>query len=393
MSTATHTSNGHATARGLELPARSRAEVTRTAAAEHLELGLTFTETVLRYLLLVAPVVRSELTHWQHHAERIPNPVLRGHALQSLSKRGNMEGAALFAVLAPSAQRRRTVRALVAYQAAYNYLDTLSEQPSADPQRNTRELHQALITALLPGAEHPDYYRHNPDRADGGYLLALIDACRDSLVTLPCYLAIASTAIAATHRIVDFQSLNLAVRHGGHTGLQAWAEQQTPPGSGLRWWEVAAGAGSSLAVHAMIAAAAGDHVHPSDARDLDRTYFPWAGGLHSLLDSLVDRREDHDSGHRCLLDYYHSNAETTVRLGHLARRAREATRRLVDPVPHRVILTAMCSYYLSAPECDTAQSKSVTSGLTQALGLPLSVAVAMFRVKRLAGALSDNVYT
>jgi tetraprenyl-beta-curcumene synthase len=361
----------------------------------HRDLALAFAATVGRYLIGVLPSVRSELEHWRSRAEQIPNAKLRHHALLALAKQGNIEGAALFATLAPAAHRHHTVRALVAYQSAYNYLDALSELPSRDPVLNAEQLHQALLAALDRGgteSPHPDYYAHNPDSGDGGYLRATVDACRHGLSCLPSLDAVAPTARAAAARIVNFQALNLNEAQGGHDALAAWATEETPAGSGLHWWETAAGAGSSLSVHALIAAAADPYVDSSDARAIGRAYFPAIGALHSLLDSLVDRAEDHERGQASLLDYYPSPGAAATRLGALAGRAHRATERLPDRHAQRVIVTAMCSYYLSAPECDTAQGRSVRRALTDALGMPLTVALAMFAVKRRAGSLTDREY-
>jgi hypothetical protein len=55
-------------------------------------------------------------------------------------------------------------------------------------------------------------------------------------------------------------------------------------------------------------------------------------------------------------------------------------------------MTAMCSYYLSAPECDTAEAKLITRALSRALGLQLSVAIAILRARRLAATLTGNPY-
>jgi tetraprenyl-beta-curcumene synthase len=391
----------------------------RAAAADRVRFAGVFAVTVLNCLFRVLPHVARERAHWRELAAAIPNPRLRRHALRSLGKRGNIEGAALFATLVPSAHRRSTVRALVAYQTAYNYLDALSELPSPDPVANGRRLHQALLTALRPGAGHPDYYAYNPDggsgsgaggasdgggadggsggsyggASDGGYLAAIVDACADALAALPSFPAIAPAARAAAARIVDFQALNLAEAQGGHDGLGRWAGAQTPAGSGLGWWETAAAAGSSLAVHALITAAAKPAVRPSEVVAIERVYFPWAGALHSLLDSLVDRGEDHERGQRSLLDYYGSPAQEADRLALLAKRAVGVAAELPDRHAHRVIVTAMCSYYLSAPRCDTAEGRSVAGALAEALGSPLRVAVLMFRVRRLLHTLGRRAYT
>jgi hypothetical protein len=71
----------------------------------------------LVYWLRIYPQVRRELAAWEHRAGRIPDPVLRNQARGKLTgERLNPEAAALFAVLAARAQRRRLVSLIVAYQ-------------------------------------------------------------------------------------------------------------------------------------------------------------------------------------------------------------------------------------------------------------------------------------
>ncbi len=355
--------------------------------------GDAFTDTVLRYLKLVLPPVKGELTRWSAQAATIPTERLRRLAAVSLAKRGNIEGAALFATLAPSAHRRSTVRALVAFQTAYNYLDTLSELPSMDPRGNARQLHRALLLALQPGAEHPDYYALNPERHDGGYLLAILDTCREALASLPSYEVVAPLALLAAERISDFQTLNLSEDQGGHGALKRWASEATPVGGELEWWETAAGAGSSLAVHALIAAAAQPQLDLSHAAAIDASYYPRIGALHSLLDSMVDRREDKALRQRSLLDYYGSSTEAAHRLSALAARARAAAVSLPGGEAHQTILAAMCSYYLSAPECDRQEAREIRRALKGVLGLPLDAAIAMFRARRLIHTVKRRAYS
>lgn len=362
-----------------------------TAVRRRLEFPHVFASAVVRYLLLVLPAVTRELGHWRTRAAEIPDPDLRRTAVRALAKRGNIEGAALFAVLAPAVHRRRTARALVAFQTAYNYLDALSELPSENAIANGDRLHQALLVALHPGASHLDYYAHHPHNRDGGYLNGLVDACRNALAGLPSYASVAAHAWRAAARIVDFQALNLSDAQGGPEALERWASEETPPGSGLEWWQTAAGAGSSLAVHALIAAAAQPDLDPGDARHIDCAYFPLIGALHSLLDSLVDRSEDHDKGQRSLLD--HSPTDAAIHLGGLAMRARDAAQLLPRPSAHRVILTAMCSYYLSAPQCRTSEAQAVAQAVERVLGRPLGVAVLMFRARRLVHTATLRPYT
>jgi tetraprenyl-beta-curcumene synthase len=367
-------------------------QLSTDSSAVELELPFAFARTAVRYLTAILPATRRELARWRTLATQIPNASLRRTALHALSKRGNVEGATLFATLAPASHRSATIRALVAFQTAYNYLDALSELPSEEPVANGYQLHQALLIALQPGAAHPGYYAHNPDHGDGGYLTAIVEVCRDAVAGLPSYPLVAPTALDAALRIVEFQALNLGEAQGGHGTLRRWATDTTSAAEGLAWWETAAGAGSSLVVHALIAAAADPRLDELDARRIDRAYHPWTGALHTLLDSLVDRREDREGGYRCLLDYYDSPEQEASRLADLALRAGKHIARLPSSCAHQVIVTAMCSYYLSAPECRTAEGQAIRRALTRTTGLPLNVAIAMFRARRLAATITGERY-
>jgi len=368
----------HAPAR----PFRRRTAFSGTRASGPLELvGLasTFAATACSYLFTVLPRVKRELAHWQTQALSIPDPLLRRLALDALAKRGNMEGAALFAVLAPRAGRATAIRALVAFQAAYNYLDTLAEQPSPDPVSNGYQLHQALLVALDSSVSQPDYYAGYPHRADGGYLAAMVETCRTALAALPSHAAVGDEAWVAAARIVAFQSLNLTEAQGGQELLERWAREQAPAGSDLHWWQTAAACGSSLSVHALIAMSATPHLDAGDV--VDNAYYPWIGALHSLLDSLVDVAEDQRQGQRSLLSHA-SPAELPEQMRRLAVRAGEAARSLPDGPRHRVILTAMVAYYLSASEASAAPARPIAAGVKAALDPLLTLALLLSGLRR-----------
>jgi tetraprenyl-beta-curcumene synthase len=350
-------------------------------ALEPARLACAFAATVSGYLLTVLPRVRRELAHWQAQALGIPDPVLRRLALEALAKRGNMEGAALFAVLAPRGRRATAIRALVAFQAAYNYLDMLAEQPNRDPVSNGYQLHQALLVALDRDEPQPDYYAGYPQRADGGYLAAMVDACRTSLSALPSHAAVRDDAWAAAARIVAFQSLNLTEAQGGHELLERWAREQTLAGTELDWWQTAASCGSSLTVHALIAMSATARLDAGEAIALNDAYFPWIGALHSLLDSLVDVAEDRRHGQRNLLGHG-SPAELPIRMRRLAARARKAARALPNGHRHTVILTAMVGYYLSAEEASAAQARPLAAAVEAATGPLLTPVLLLVRLRR-----------
>jgi tetraprenyl-beta-curcumene synthase len=266
--------------------------------------------------------------------------VLRRHALLTQkSERGNLEGAAAFAVLAPRAHRACVLRAVVAFQATYDYIDTLAEQPCADPVANGRQLHLALVAALEPEGEHADYYEHSAGAADDGYMRKLVDRCRFALRALPSYALVADSALRCARRMVAYQALNHAESSETRGALAGWASTLTPTGTGLRWWETAAAAASSLSVFALIAAAAQPILESGQAAATESAYFPWIGALHILLDSLIDRGEDATTGQHCLVDHYVSAEEAAVRMSVIATRATRATellpeRRARDD-PHR----------------------------------------------------------
>jgi tetraprenyl-beta-curcumene synthase len=260
------------------------------------------------------------------------------------------------------------VRALVAFQTAYDYADVLSEQPSRDPGANGHRLHQALLVALDPGVPHVDYYKHNARREDAGYFDELVDSCRSAVKALRSYAAVAEQALGAASRIASYQRLNLSELRGGHEALARWAGGETPRGTDLRWWETAASAGSSLAIFALIAAAAGPRVRAAEAAAMGATYFPWVGALHTLLDSLVDRQEDAAAGQRSLLDYYSSPQEAATRLGLLATESLNRIRALPGARQHMLLLVGMASHYLSTPEASRPDALLTARAVLRTIG-------------------------
>jgi tetraprenyl-beta-curcumene synthase len=354
----------------------------------HLSLASTFAGAASRYWLGVFPLVGRELRHWHERARQIPDPVLRRLALLTQQvERGNYDGAAAYAVLVPRAYRARVVRAVVAFQTTYDYVDTLSEQPCADPVANGRQLHLALLRALDPDSEHVDYYEYAPNDRDNGYVRLLVQACRDSLRTLPSYAIVAQSALRAASTIVAYQSLNHEQATAGPRALAQWGAQLTPPGSGLRWWEAAAGGASSMTVFALIAAAAKPSLSTADTAAISDAYFPWISALHVLLDSLIDRAKDLEHGHHNLIDHYASPTETAQRLGWIATRALRGAEALPNGAQHALILAAMTSFYLSSPTTATPSARPAAQQVLARMGARATPTMAVLRAQRAAGSL------
>ena len=311
-------------------------------------------------------------------------------ALDALRKHGNIEGAVAFAAFAPRAHRGAVVRALAAFQAAYSYADMVSEQPHAQAIANGQRLHEALLVALDPSAPQLDYYAHNLQQDDGGYLEELVDTCRAALRTLPSYAAVAKSAQRAAARIVTFQSLNVGQPQGDHGALARWAGKETPAGTELQWWETAASAGSSLGVHVLIAAAADPRIQRTDIAAIEDAYFPWIGALHSLLDNIVDRQEDAQTDQHNLIGYYASPAEAAVRMRILAVQAMRSARALPRGQHHAIILAAMAGNYLSSPEAHAPGVRAVSQGVREEIGELETPTLLVFKLWRLARGATDT---
>lgn len=363
------------------------------STGNRLALSGAFAGAASRYWLGVFPLLGRELRHWHERAHAIPDPVLRRLALiTQKSERGNLEGAAAFAVLAPRAHRARVVRAVVAFQVAYDYVDTLAEQPCEDPVANGHQLHLALLTALSPDGKHADYYQHSSGNRDNGYMRNLIDTCRFAFEALPSHSSVAERALCCAGRMVAYQSLNHGAPDENRHALASWADSLTPAGTGLRWWETAAAAASSLSVFALIAAAAQPALRTSELAATEDAYFPWVGALHVLLDSLIDRGEDILTGDHCLIDHYASTDETASRLSDIAAHATHAIELLPDGLAHATILAGMTSFYLSAPAASTPAATPAAAGVLAKIGPLATPAMAVLRARRAIERALENAH-
>lgn len=315
----------------------------------------------------ILPLVRGELKRWEACAIGIPDPVLRAAALSALQGKGrNAEATAVLAILAPRARRAGALRAMTALQVAIDYLDSLGEAPVDDPLADGLALHRAIEDAVSPDAPTSDWYHHHPQREDGGYLAALVAACREEAAGLPAMGVVRPVVIRAARRCGEGQSHTHAAVGTGVAGLEAWAGEQ-PAGPGYLWWEIAAGASSSVAVHALLAAAADRRTTVDQSEAIDALYFPPIGALTVLLDDLIDRYDDLETGQHNYLGYCADEQQAADRIGLLAERARAATIGLPGGRRHRAILAGVAGFYLSAPAIGTGYARPIRERLLQSL--------------------------
>lgn len=346
-------------------------------------LAAVFARAASVYWTGVFPKVSRELRRWRASACTISDPLLRLQALDALGERGNMEGAAAFATFVPRERRDAIVRATVAFQAAYNHLDVLSEYPvanGADPFEHSRRMHHALLQALDPTLPIESV-------EDDGYLAAMVSACRAALRELPSYEAVRPAAIRAAERVVGFQAHQASGQGTDAEAMERWARSGIAPDADLRWWEAAGAAGSSLGVHVMIALAAERAVDPALVGALEAAYFPWIGALHSLLDHLVDVQEDARSGQRNLIGLYDSPEQAAQRMRSLAEWALQRARALPFAPRHELIVSAMACFYLSRPQARFAGSAPVAEAVLEVLGPSASAALTVFKARDAVGRL------
>jgi tetraprenyl-beta-curcumene synthase len=284
-----------------------------------------------------------------------------------------VEATAVFATLAPARRRATAVRAMVSLQVAIDYLDTLGEEDCEEPLRNGLQLHRALEAAVTPGAAAEDWYRFHPRREEGAYLARLVAACQQSLGALPAREAVLPALRGAARRCGEGQSHT----HAGDS-LAAWAGGLEAPGV-YRWWEVAAGASSSVAAHALLGAAAAAGTGAEDAAAIDRAYHPPIGALTVLLDDLIDREEDAASGAHNYMAYYRDPDEAASRLELIARLGEVALAPLPRHRRHRAILLGVVGFYLSDPGAESSYAQPIRERLLAAAGAAVRPIVASRR--------------
>jgi tetraprenyl-beta-curcumene synthase len=324
-------------------------------------------QAVKRELAWAFPAVAGEVKVWRALARSIPDGQLRLDALSALAhKRGHTDGAALFGIF-PKRPSRALLRLLVAYEIVWDFLDSANEAGISAGQANGRQLHLALVDALDPDRPTSDYYQYHPWRADGGYLLALVDTCRECCGMLAGYEHVRRTVVREAKR-----AQVLAINHDPDpdcrdAGLRDWAEKEFPCGHEAVWFELTGAASASLTIHALLALG----VEKPDAVDLARAqgaYFPWISAATTMLDSYVDRAEDVATGDHSYVGHYPTHEIAEKRISELLGRSLAEARKLRAPERHTLIVACMAAMYLSKSDAWSSSECDATRGLVSAGG-------------------------
>lgn len=288
------------------------------------------------YLTTVLPRVRGELRRW--------GPLPKKKAM-------NVEAVSVFATLAPLANRATVVRAITALQIAIDYRDTIEE-----------------------GNE-------GWAAAGDAYLERLESSWRREAATLPSYPAVSAHLERAVERCEAGQAHTHAAAGGDVEPLRRWASALQAP-AGYRWWEIAAGASSSVAAHALIAAAADPLTTAAIAARIDAAYHPPIGALTVLLDDLIDLETDRRGGEHNYIAYYASSDEAGERLALIAKRAAALVAALPRADRHTAILEGVAGFYLSAAGAATSYGQPIRARMLEALGPGARLLVCFMRLRR-----------
>jgi len=299
------------------------------------------------YILHTLPRVKKELQRWQCQAAICPNTTLAAQALSSLnSKDFHCYGGSVFALCADD-REETLIELITAYQTICDYLDNLCDRNDCLDGSAFRQLHVSLLDALQPEAEKSDYYELYPHQDDGGYLAGLVTACRKCLQTLPSYEAVQQEVLQLAHLYIELQvrkHIDWAVRE---RELISWAEVEAANYEDIYWQEFAAASGSTLAVFALFALAAGDEVCVEQVQAVSNTYFPWICGLHILLDYFIDREEDRQGSDLNFTFYYKDEAAMSGRLKHFIGQSHAQLAHLENSTFTRTVVEGLLAMYLS----------------------------------------------
>lgn len=326
--------------------------------------------------------VTREMRHWRAMAREIPSDTIRADALYALRhKRTHADGAALFSILSPR-RDGNLIRLLTAYELILDFLDNLSERHRC--VANGRELHRALIDAVDPERPVADYYRHHPWQDDGGYLCAMVEACRRRCRRLPSYEQIRAAVVEEASRTQALALNHIPDPLERDRAMRAWAAAECPDERDFAWYEITGAASASLVVLGLLALAARPNVTVADVVETRRAYWPWMSLVAVMLDSFADQHDDADSGDHSYVAHYPSREACVQRLAFVVEQTCVGVRALPAGHRHVVVASAMVAMYLSKDSVRGAELAASSHAIVRAGGSLTRMLVPVLRLWRIA---------
>ncbi len=261
-----------------------------------------------------------------------------------MRKRANAEGAALFWIV-PRQRNTTLLGLLVAYQTMWDYLDSASERGASEGEANTHRLHLALAAALEPGKPTLDHYQLHPWSDDGGYLDAIVDACRERCHALLSYTSVSAFVCEAARRCT-VQALNHNPNpHDRECALRAWAVRECPKND-APWFESTAAASASVTPHALLALAAEPTCEEHEIAHIHAAYQTVSLAI-AMLDSYADQADDAATDAHSYIANYADPDTAAKHLADIIEQTIRATSILPRGHRHAVISACMVAMYLS----------------------------------------------
>ncbi|MDR3562154.1 MAG: tetraprenyl-beta-curcumene synthase family protein [Negativicutes bacterium] len=337
---------------------------------------------ITKFVRHVFPLVDAELAAWQKYAAGHCDPVLAEQALASIrDKKFHCQGGAIYS-LYPGVDTPAFVRLVVALQTISDYLDNLCDRAGVADENAFRQLHLAMSDALDPDAPLHDYYRFYPCQSDGGYLAALVTACREELNRLPAYDVVKPLVLQLARLYSELQTYKHLATDIREEKMRTWGEAELIHYPELTVWEFAAATGSTLGMFMLCALAAEPTLSATTARRTFAAYFPWISGLHILLDYFIDRMEDKCHGDLNFVAYYQDENETLERLTHFWQQALYNARELPNPLFAETVVQGLLAMYLSDPKTFAAPERMIKTTLLAEAGSYTRLVYALCRLLR-----------
>lgn len=321
-----------------------------------------------RFVNKVFPQVEAELKRYMRMAEKIPDPVLKRQAVESIKKKKfHCQGGSVYA-LYPGVPQRDMVRFIVSYQTISDYLDNLCDRAKVEDEEAFKRLHQAMTDALLPGEVFSDYYECYPYKDDGGYLRLLVAECKAFISSLPSYAIVREKILFLARLYSELQTYKHLVPEVRECRMTGWYENYLGYFPEIKGWEFAAAAGSTLGIFMLVAAAANPDLDGLEAWEIFHSYFPWICGLHILLDYYIDLDEDEANGDLNFVSYYANMTNCLERLKVFYKNSQNEATKLRYPFFHSTVVDGLMAMYLSDPKAFYGERSLVTEELLDYCG-------------------------
>ena len=204
-----------------------------------------------------------------------------------------------------------------------------------------------MLDAVSPETEPADYYALRTEREDGGYLLRLVQKCRDCIGQLSGYEAAKPYIRDLAGLYTDLQVYKHIHPDKREAALLEWWSQHAHRTPHLRWNEFAATTGSTLGVFMLFLVATDPFLDDEDASSIHASYFPNVCSLHIMLDYLIDQDEDRLGGDLNFCNYYEDADTMLNRIASIVEWARKDVRTIPSTPFHRMIIEGLLALYLS----------------------------------------------